>query len=147
MMFHSRFEVKACGMILHRGKILLVRVKGKRYFFLPGGHVEFRESARETIVREIKEEFGLRVRTAKYIGAVENVFSEHSTWHHELILMFSTTLASAPGAPIEPHLESALVDPRAFAALDVRPRALRDALVAWHRNRKGFFTTELPRRR
>jgi len=50
---------------------------------LPGGKVEFRETAEQTIVREIKEELGLRIRPLRLLPYLHtNVWEyEHATQH------------------------------------------------------------------
>jgi mutator protein MutT len=50
---------------------------------LPGGKIEFRETPEETIVREIKEELGLRVRPLRLLPYLHtNVWEyEHATQH------------------------------------------------------------------
>ncbi len=58
---------KSCGAVIFRREDHLLRflviknVKGKNWGF-PKGHVEFGESERETALREIEEETGLKVR-------------------------------------------------------------------------------------
>ncbi len=146
MAYCTKFELKACGVFIHRGKLLLVRAKGHMFYFLPGGHIEFREQAKDTLKREMKEEFGIGVRSATQIGIVENAYKENNVWHHELIIVFLATLAKAPGDPIEPHLESALIEPKKLSTLDLRPHTLRNALVTWRRNGKVFFSTQMGRK-
>lgn len=40
-------------------KVLLAQAIGEKNTFLPGGHIEFGESAKDALVREIEEELGL----------------------------------------------------------------------------------------
>lgn len=52
---------KAGGIILRDRKLLLERSKGKTMFINPGGKVESGESVKQALVRELMEEFQIRV--------------------------------------------------------------------------------------
>ena len=70
-------EVIARGVCVRDGKILLCRAKGGATTYLPGGHVEFGETGREALVREVKEELGVDAGTGEFLGVVENSFQQH----------------------------------------------------------------------
>jgi ADP-ribose pyrophosphatase YjhB (NUDIX family) len=59
-------------VIVHEGKLLLVRHSGGRDFFaFPGGHLDFGEDPRECIHRELVEELGV----APAVGRLLYVYS------------------------------------------------------------------------
>ena len=64
-------RVRAQAVILNdENKVLLVKhVKnGKDYFVLPGGGVEFGETAEESLLRELKEELDItKVKSVKFL--------------------------------------------------------------------------------
>jgi len=63
-------------VIIHDGKILLEKRKnepGRGQWSIPGGLIELGESAKETAVREVKEETGLEVESPMLIDVVDNV--------------------------------------------------------------------------
>ncbi|MDD4443198.1 MAG: NUDIX domain-containing protein, partial [Kiritimatiellae bacterium] len=60
---HSPVEVIARGVCVVDGHILLCHGKRSALTYLPGGHIEFRETARQALEREIAEELG-RASTA-----------------------------------------------------------------------------------
>jgi 8-oxo-dGTP diphosphatase len=68
------FAVK--GLIVKQNKFLIVKRShpDKAIWELPGGHLEFGETAEETIIREIKEETGLVVNSVKLLD----------TWNHHM---------------------------------------------------------------
>ena len=54
---------KAAGIIIVERKILVTREKGESIFVSPGGTVKNGESPKETVIRELKEEVGISVRS------------------------------------------------------------------------------------
>jgi len=144
---YSRFELTARGIIIHRNKVLLFRVKKSPWYYFPGGHIEFMESTDQTLAREIKEELGVGIRSSRYIGTIENFFFEHRYWHHVLENAFFVTLASTSGRALEQHEECEWVPLDRFKSMDVRPRALRDQIVKWTHTKRSFWAIERTKRR
>jgi 8-oxo-dGTP pyrophosphatase MutT (NUDIX family) len=68
------------------------------YFYRPlGGGIEFGESSRETICRELVEELNLEVNrdSLRYLGAVENIFMFNGTPGHEIVLIYNGAFKAA----------------------------------------------------
>lgn len=86
------------GVAVVDGRILLCRAKGGSSSYLPGGHIEFGESAREALVREIREEMGVESETGRFLGVVENSFMQHGKPHSEINLVFELKFADLPAA-------------------------------------------------
>ncbi|MBR3924306.1 MAG: NUDIX domain-containing protein, partial [Kiritimatiellae bacterium] len=63
-------ESIARGVCVKDGKLLLCRAKGGKSTYLPGGHIEFGESGRIALVREVKEELGVDSSTGAFLGAL-----------------------------------------------------------------------------
>ena len=70
----TSIELAVRAIIINKNKILLCQLKNSRYYFLPGGHIEFGETAENSLHRELKEEFGAAIIDSKVIGLVENFF-------------------------------------------------------------------------
>lgn len=87
-------EVIARGVCVIDGKILLCKAKGGKTTYLPGGHIEFGETGRQALVREIKEELGLDSTTGAFLGVVENSFLQHGKPHAEINLVYELSLAA-----------------------------------------------------
>ena len=86
-------EVIARGVCVIDGKILLCKARGGKTTYLPGGHIEFGETGRQALVREIKEELGLDSTTGAFLGVVENSFMQHGKPHAEINLVYELSLA------------------------------------------------------
>jgi 8-oxo-dGTP diphosphatase len=58
----------AFAIILHSRHILLVKARDKNNWQLPGGRLEPGETPAQAVVREVKEETGLRARVGRLTG-------------------------------------------------------------------------------
>ena len=128
-------ETIARGVCISDGRLLLCKAKGGRTSYLPGGHIEFGETGREALVREMKEETGLAVSTGRFLGVVENSFMQHGKPHAEINLVYEMALAQ-PDAEVSAkedwidflwcplgELRAAALLPDAFNALAENPSA------------------------
>ncbi len=70
----QKFDAKKCltvaGVLIHDGKMLMVKHKKVGFWLCPGGHVEDNELPHKAAEREFWEEAGIKVR-AKAFGHVE----------------------------------------------------------------------------
>jgi 8-oxo-dGTP pyrophosphatase MutT (NUDIX family) len=92
-------ETIARGVCVVDGKILLCRAKGGSTTYLPGGHIEFGETGRQALVREIKEELGMDSSTGAFLGVVENSFLQHGKPHAEINLVYELLFLAPPSPP------------------------------------------------
>ncbi len=65
----SRIGIRAVGILIKSNKILLIHRtrEGKEFWVLPGGGVEKNEKVEDTVVREIKEEAGIKSEIVKLL--------------------------------------------------------------------------------
>lgn len=66
--------------------------KDAKHHFLPGGHIEMGEGAREALMREMMEETGEVVTIGDFVGAVENKWVTDGKDHQEINLVFEMVL-------------------------------------------------------
>ena len=90
-------ETIARGVCVRDGKLLLCRAKGGSSTYLPGGHIEFGETGRQALVREVKEELGVESSTGAFLGVVENSFLQHGKPHAEINLVYELELGTGNG--------------------------------------------------
>jgi len=94
----SGIETIARGVAVVEGEILLCRAKGGSSTYLPGGHIEFGETGREALVREVREEMGIEARAGAFLGVVENTFVQHGRKHAEINLVYTLVFDRKPEA-------------------------------------------------
>lgn len=76
-----------CAVIEKENKVLLVKRNTepfKGYWTLPGGHIDFGETAKKAVIREIKEETGLTF-TPKFMDYRDEIYSDIN-WHGEVLI-------------------------------------------------------------
>lgn len=95
---NGRIETIARGVCVQDNRVLLCRPKGGARTYLPGGHIEFGESAAQALIREIREEMGVYdVSVCNFLGIIENAFFQDDGPHMEINVVFQMKLP--PGTP------------------------------------------------
>ena len=119
-------ETIARGVCIVDGKLLLCRAKGANTSYLPGGHIEFGETGRQALVREMKEETGCEVTTERFMGVVENSFMQHGKPHSEINLVYEMKLAGVAAKDVasrENWIEFAWQPLKSLKAANILPEA------------------------
>lgn len=89
-------EIISRVLIVERGCVLLCRHAKRGYTYLPGGHVEFGESASEAGARESMEEAGLKVKMGSCVLVEEHSFVQKGKRRHEVNFVFVAKRAKTP---------------------------------------------------
>lgn len=137
-----QIELIVRALIVKDKKILVCRTKGREYFFLPGGHVEFAENLKEALRRELFEELGVGVNRSEFIGGVENLFSQEGIRKHEISFIFLTDISTAEVNSKENHVEFFWFGMDEFINSYFVPPAMKDAIIEWTAEKEPFFIEE-----
>ncbi len=132
-------EIIARAVVRRDGQLLVARQRAKSWSFLPGGHVEPGERVEVALARELDEELGTDVKITGFLGAVEHGYVEHGTTHHEINLVFEVAVTDTEPVSQEAHLEFCWLPLDRLADADVRPGALKNALVTAGDERTPFW--------
>ena len=97
----QHIETIARGVCVRDGKVLLCHPKDRSYAYLPGGHIEFGETGREALVREMKEETGLDATAGDLLGVVESQFVQKGEKHCEINLIYEMEIESKSEVEVE----------------------------------------------
>jgi 8-oxo-dGTP pyrophosphatase MutT (NUDIX family) len=63
-------------------------VKQETFYRPLGGGIEFGETSKATVVREIREEIGAEIADLRYIGTLENIFTYNGADGHEIVQIY-----------------------------------------------------------
>jgi len=123
-------------------EVVLCRVKGKEWFFLPGGHIENGESVKAALVRELCEEIGEdSYKVSSFLGACENIFSlGENISQQEINLVFKVDLPkNFKTRTKENDIEFVKFEKRELGGLKILHAALKDGLLEWEKSKRTFF--------
>jgi len=88
----TRIRPIAICLFRNENRILVSEVFDKikqDYYYRPlGGGIEYGESSREAVLREIREELSVEVENLKLIGVLENIFIYEGQQGHEIVCVF-----------------------------------------------------------
>ncbi|MEI7902202.1 MAG: NUDIX domain-containing protein [bacterium] len=142
---NASVEVIARGVCVVDGQVLLCHGKKAALTYLPGGHIEFRETARQALVREIYEELGRAAKAGRFLGCCEHAFVQRGVPHAEINLVFELMITGLkPGAPVEAAEEWLGFRWQPLDQLDeadLEPAPLRTLLVEWLKRPGGHVVS------
>lgn len=144
----KNIEICVRAIIQSKGKILVCWHKKNKYYFFPGGHVDFGEMAEPALIRELKEELDIVVKKLSPIGIVENIYIEKQDKyqrprgkHHEINLVFNVKAEKIKDKSLEDHIDFIFLDIKDFAKTRVLPIALKKQVLNWLKDKKPFWVT------
>jgi ADP-ribose pyrophosphatase YjhB (NUDIX family) len=128
-------EIIARGLCMRDSAVLICRNLSQGYGFLPGGHVEFGESAADALARELLEEAAITSRIGPLLFLSENTFQTKRR-HHEINLVFHVEQLGPTAEPppevvsVEPQIRFEWVDLAAIVDDDIRPPEIKAWLAS-----------------
>jgi len=140
---YRKIEVLARAITQNKGKVLVCKNIGRGYYFFPGGHVDFGESAKDALIRELKEELGLSIKNPVFIGGSEHLFTEEGKKNHEINLAFRVPLKKVNTTSRENHLRFFLIDKKQLAKENVLPKVLKKAVLKYLKDKKPFWVGQI----
>ena len=86
----GRFYYCVRAVIIRNGKLLAMRDEAASYYYLPGGKVEFGETAEDAVLREVREELLIQAEIVKALWFGQNFFIEKvkNEQYHEIGLYY-----------------------------------------------------------
>ncbi len=135
-------EIISRALIIKDEKILLCKaVKDTPHYYLPGGHVEFGESAESALKREFVEETGVAISNLAFVGVFENQWGKVPP-HHEYNLIFTATLDSQAVVSKEEHIEFEWIEIERLDKLGefaFLPAQFLERIIQWCGNRENIY--------
>ncbi|MEJ7701535.1 MAG: NUDIX hydrolase [Pyrinomonadaceae bacterium] len=88
----TRIRPISICLFRHENRVLVSEgfdtVKQNYYYRPLGGGIEYGESSREAVVREIREELGVEIENVRLLGVLENIFIYEGQQGHEIVFVF-----------------------------------------------------------
>lgn len=128
------FHHLARGILIKENKVLVGKAKGYQNTFLPGGHIEFGESAKDALEREIREELGMRCTVGEFLGLVEHKWMKQGTLNCEINQLFNIEmedLAMESLQSIEEHIEFFWVSVHELDGYHLQPFPVRSMIKGY----------------
>ena len=127
------FGVRATALILQNRKLLVTKDKGKYYTI--GGAIQVNESTEDALVREVREELGVKAQAGQLAFVVENRFEQAGVHFHNIEFHYFVDLLER--APLTMQEDAKRLPCRWIAlnqlhTVPLKPTFLKTALPEWN---------------
>ena len=87
---NKKFNYRVCAMMINDGKILAMKDERSPYYYLPGGRVQFGETAENAVIRECLEELHANPEIIRLLWLNQAFFTEdvNNLRYHELCIYY-----------------------------------------------------------
>ena len=136
----NNIHVLSRAVVIDQNHILLCKTVDLpiNFYFLPGGHIEHKESAETAVLRELVEETGATCTIKRFLGCFEYSFEpgHNSICHnHEYNFIFEaesdTLKIHIPIPRLEKHIELQWIPFDSLGNIDFRPAPLNALIQQW----------------
>ena len=126
------FGVRATALILQNRKLLVT--KDKNQYYTIGGAIQVNERTEEAVVREVREELGIKAQARHLAFVVENRFEEDGVNYHNIEFHYLVDLLE--DAPLTMQEDEKLqpcewIDLDKLEGIQLVPAFLKTALPNW----------------
>lgn len=126
------FGVRATALIVEEGKLLVV--EDEDGFYTIGGAIQVGERTEEAVIREVKEELGVKAQARQLAFVVENRFEQAGVHFHNIEFHYLVDLLE--DAPLTMQEDERQLPCRWIAlddlhTVDLKPAFLKSSLPEW----------------
>ena len=126
------FGVRATALILQNHKLLVT--KDKDQYYTIGGAIQVNERTEDAVVREVREELGVKAQARQLAFVVENHFEQAGIHYHNIEFHYLVDLLE--DAPLVMQEDTKQLPCRWIAlddlhTVDLKPAFLKSALPDW----------------
>ena len=126
------FGVRATALIVQNRKLLVT--KDKNQYYTIGGAIQVNERTEEAVVREVREELGIKAQAGQLAFVVENRFEQVGVHYHNIEFHYLVDLLE--DAPLimqedEKSQPCEWIDLDKLADFQLVPAFLKTALPTW----------------
>jgi ADP-ribose pyrophosphatase YjhB (NUDIX family) len=133
--FFQNTAAATAAILLFKDKIVFTRrgkEPGKGMLDLPGGFVDYNESAEQGIIREISEETGFEVKNLKYFGSNPNQYLYKGVTYHVCDICFTGEVESIDSfKPSDEILELVLLPPSEININEIAFKSLQGMVAEY----------------
>ncbi|BBP10570.1 NUDIX hydrolase [Streptococcus sp. 116-D4] len=137
------FGVRATALVLQNRKLLVTKDKGMYYTI--GGAIQVNERTEDAVVREVKEELGVKAEALQLAFVVENRFEQDGVSYHNIEFHYLVDLLE--DAPLimqedEKRQPCEWIDIDKLEGIQLVPTFLKTALSEWDGRLKHIHLEE-----
>ena len=126
------FGVRATALIVQNRKLLVTKDRGK--YYTVGGAIQVNERTEDAVVREVREELGVKAQVGQLAFVVENRFEQDSVYYHNIEFHYLVDLLEDAPLTMQEDEKSQpceWIDIDKLEGINLVPDFLKIALLDW----------------